>query len=228
MAPKPTNSRAAAARLLDALSAHDQLSCEQVQDRLQALVEAELAGVDVDAVPEYAQILHHLDQCEDCAGLYTALAEDLSAFVDTTETLPSEPATAPSFFPPVRQDEHVVLRIFGDAIRRFELALRMPQLAPSVATLGSGSRVTLFTDTLSELNGSPVFSVALSAEGDVAELLVAIREAQATPRWQIQFKAGDVVRTTTTDERGIAVFAQLPLASLQLLTLTCTELPPGK
>jgi hypothetical protein len=210
MTPKPTDSRAAAGRLLDALGVPDDLTHAEVQEHLQALVEAELAGIDVDAAPEYAQMLRHLDYCEDPAS-----------------ALPADRPSAPSFFPPARQDEYVVLRIFGDVLRRFELALRAPQLLPSVATLGSGSGATLFTDTLSEINGSPLVSVALRAEGDLAELQVAIREAHATPRWQIQVAAGAIVRTAATDDRGVAVFPDLPLAQLQQLTLTCAELPTG-
>jgi hypothetical protein len=227
MTSKPTDSRAAAGRLLDALGVPDDLTHAEVQEHLQALVEAELAGVDVDAASEYTHLLRHLDHCEDCTALYAALAEDLAVLADPASTLPADRPSAPAFFPPARQDEHVILRIFGDVLRRFELALRAPQLAPTVATLGGGTRATLFTDTLAEINGSPLVSVALRAEGDLAELQVAIREAQATPHWQIQVAAGEIVRTAVTDDRGVAVFSDLPLAQLQQLTITCVELPTG-
>lgn len=226
MTPKPPDKRAAAGRLRDALGTPAQPAAEHVQAELQALVEAELAGVDVDRAPEYAHILRHLDQCAECAALYAALADDLSALLGAAD-LPHDRPAAPALFPPARQDEHVILRIFSGMLRRFELALRPPQLGPALATLGSGSRATLFADTLGELNGAPLVSVVLSAQGELAELVVAIREAQAAPQWQIQVAAGAETRTATTNAQGMTVFAHLPLAQLQQLTLTCVELPPG-
>jgi predicted anti-sigma-YlaC factor YlaD len=224
MTPQAPDDRQAAARLLQALERLDDLACEESRELLPAFVEAELAGEDVDAAPAYAALLRHLDHCEECTSLYAGLAEDLTALADSTAALPDERPAAPPFFAATRQSEQVMLRVVRGLVRRFELALQVPRLSPARATLG-GPTATLFADTLPELNGSPIVSVSLNAEGDSAELLVAIREADAATHWQVQVAVEGSVRTATTDERGIAQFKDLPLASLRQLTLSCVELP---
>src|SRR5689334_5993795 len=77
MTDEPTEEQAA--RLLKALEAQDDLSCEEARTGLSALVEAEAAGVDVDAAPEFAALLRHIDHCEGCTELYAQLAADLEA-----------------------------------------------------------------------------------------------------------------------------------------------------
>ena len=224
MTPQTPDGQQAASRLLEALERQDELACEQAQELLPAFVEAELAGADVDAAPEYAALLRHLDHCEECTSLYAALAEDLTALAGATETLPAARPAAPAFFAAARQSEQVMLRVIGGLVRRFELALQVPRLTPTGATLG-GSSTTLFADTLPELSGSPIVSILLKPVGDSAELLVAIREAAAATRWQVQAGIEGALRTATTDDRGIAQFKNLPLSNLRSLTLTCVELP---
>jgi predicted anti-sigma-YlaC factor YlaD len=211
-----------AAQLRQALEQTDDLACEQAHELIPALVDAELAGEDVDAAPEYAALLRHLDNCEACATLYAGLSEDLAALADTTAPLPADRPAARSFFAPVRQSESVILRVFGGLSRRFELALRPPQLASGAPTLGGGPQITLFADALPEVEGSPLVSVSLSVDGGLAELLVAIREANAATRWQVQVAAETVAHTATTDERGVARFTGLPIASLWQVTLSCS------
>jgi hypothetical protein len=149
----------------------------------------------------------------------------LAALADATVPLPTDRPAVPTFFAPARQSENVILRVLGGLSRRFELALRAPQLALGAATLGSGPQITLFADALPEVEGSPLVSVSLSVDGGVAELLVAIREASAATRWQVQAVAETSVHTATTDERGIARFSGLPLDSLWQITLSCVALP---
>jgi hypothetical protein len=210
-----------AARLLQALTPTDELTCEQAGDLLPALVDAELAGEDVDAAPEYAALLRHLDQCEACATLYAGMADDLAALTDPAVPLPA--AQPPAFFAPARQSENVILRVLGGLTRRFELVLRPPQLTAGPATLGSGPNIALFAGTLPEVEGDPLVSVSLNVEGDLAELRVAIGEPGAAARWQVQLTTDTSVQTTTTDELGIARFSDLPIASLWQVTLNASE-----
>jgi hypothetical protein len=62
----------------------------------------------------------------------------------------------------------------------------------------------------------------LNIDEGVAELLVAIREANAATRWQVQVAAETIAHTATTDERGVARFPGLPIASLWQITLDCS------
>lgn len=220
---QPTPDKRQAARLLQALQQADELTCEQAHDLLPALVDAELAGEDVDAAPEYAALLRHLDQCLACATLYAGMADDLAALADTAVPLSPELPPAPAFFAPARQNENVVLRVLGGLSRHFELVLRTPSLAAGPATLGSGPNITLFTDTLPEVEGNPLVSVSLMVDGQTAELRVAIGEAGATARWQVQVTTDASVQTATTDELGIARFSDLPITSLWQVTLNASQ-----
>src|SRR5262249_17868841 len=155
----------------------DDLTCEEAQAQLPALVEAERAGVDVDAMREYAALLRHLDRCADCMELYTELAEDLESLVGEAEPRPQAQLKPPAFFTPARQTENVVLRVLRGVQRRFEFTLPAPRLAPQIATLSGGQQKVLFGDTLTEVPGAPFASLSLSGESGSAELLVAVREA---------------------------------------------------
>ncbi|MFL5802577.1 MAG: zf-HC2 domain-containing protein [Roseiflexaceae bacterium] len=220
---RATPDKREAARLLQALEQSDDLACEQAHDLLPALVDAELAGEDVDAAPEYAALLRHLDQCEACATLYAGMSDSLAALADTAVPLPADRPAPPAFFAPARQSENVVLRVLGGLARHFELVLHTPQLALGPATLGGGPDTPLFVGTLPEVEGSPLVSVSLSVEGDLADLFVAIREAGATTPWQVQLSIEDSVQTATTDERGIARFNGLPLTSIWQVTINASE-----
>lgn len=224
MTIKTATAAQAAARLLQAIDAPDDLSCDEAQALLPAFVEDERAGVDVDAAPEYAALLQHLDRCAECMELYSTLAEDLEALASEEEPQPLPPLTPPSFFSPVRQSETVVVRILRGITRRFELALAIPKLVSSVATLSGGQRTNLFSDTLTELDGAPLVSISLLAENGVADVIVAVREAAAPTRWQVQLINGDDVRTAATDAQGIARFAGLAAQSLQDVTVSCVEI----
>lgn len=226
MTPKPVDRQTAAVRLRDALATGTDLTCEQAQDDIPALVEAELAGVDVDTRPEYAQVLRHIDQCEGCAELYATLAEDLALVVDIEAAVPNAQPDQPAFFKPARESENVVLRVLQGALRRFELGLQLPRLLPSIATLGNKAQATLFTDALPELAGSPVVSVSLHAEGDSTTLVVAIREPTSVG-WHVQALIQGETRSAHTDQHGIARFPQVPVSGLLELTLICSELQPG-
>jgi predicted anti-sigma-YlaC factor YlaD len=224
MMRKTVTGSEAARRLLQAFEAPDTLDCDQAEAQLPAFVEAERAGEDVDAAPEFAALLRHLDHCEDCVELYEQLADDLEVLAGEAETLPQVPLTPPTFFTPARQSEHVILRVLRGLTRRFEMDVPALRFKPAVATLGSGKRITLLADTLSEVKGAPLVSLSLSGEPGAADVTVAIRDLAAGSRWQVQLIAGDNAWTATTDERGIAQFRGLALPEGQALTVHCAEL----
>jgi hypothetical protein len=58
----------------------------------------------------------------------------------------------------------------------------------------------------------------------VADVIVAVREAAAPTRWQVQLINGDDVRIAATDAQGIARFAGLAVQSLQDVTVSCVEI----
>lgn len=224
MADKPMTGQQAAARLLRALDVADNLSHEEAQAQISALVDAERAGQDVDADPAYAELLHHLDRCDGCMEIYAGLAEDIATLVGEEELLPSLSLTPPSFFAPARQTESIVLRVLRGIARQFELTLVPPRLVPTIATLSGGQRINLFADRLGEVLGAPLLAVTLSIKDSMANLQITIREGAAGTRWQVHFTAGDMVRMATTDERGTVYFSDVPAADLQTIALRCVEL----
>lgn len=215
----------AATRLRRALTQPNPLSCEQAAELLPALIEAELAGADVDAAPEFAELLQHIDQCADCAALYAEMSEDLALLADPAAPLPSARPPMPAPFRVARQGESLVLRVFSGLVRRFELALGAPQLGPAIATLSGEQSTPLFADALPEIAGSPLLSVSLQATGGTASLQIGLREAGASARWQVQVATPEAVYSARTDERGIARIEQIPLDALGQLTIHCAELP---
>lgn len=233
MTNNPITEQEAAQRLYQALTTVDPLTPEEAQALLPALVEAERAGVDVDGDPTFAALLQHLDHNDESMALYLELSEDLELALDPEVDLPAAPSP-PTFFttPPARASEKVVLRLLQGLRRRFELTLAMPNLAPRVATLGSGGsndqprREHLFSSTLDEIAGKPLMVVSLHITANVAELLVAVRDATPTTRWQVNLSLGDRIETAQTDAQGIARFTNLPVSDLQQvpdLRLTCAE-----
>jgi hypothetical protein len=213
-----------AARLLDALSAPDDVTCEQARAQVPDLVDAERAGQDVDEAPEYVALLQHLGSCEDCTALYAELAEDLEALLGEEEVLPQIRPAAPAFFAPARDSESVVLRVLRGLTRRFELTLAPPQLAPAIATLSGGQQANLFNDRLGEVKGEPFVVVTANVDEGRAAVRVAIREASAEARWRVRLTAGDIERAAITGAQGSVQFDDLPVAGLQELTLYCAEL----
>lgn len=210
------------ARLQQAIESASELTCEQVRTALAAFVAAERDGVDVDADPAYAALLRHLDSCADCNALYAKIAEDLAALVGPSEVLPQAELTPPTFFTTARQNDAVMLRVIKGRRRRFELDLALPLFAPVITTLGS-SWAMLFSDSLIEVDGAPLVSVAMRANTDAIELLVSVRDPAGT-RWQVQFVLGDATDSVATDSRGSAHFGDLALAGLSELRLSIGEL----
>jgi hypothetical protein len=224
MTHKTATAAQAATRLLQALDTPDELNCDEAQALLPPFVENERADVDVDAAAEYAPLLRHLDHCASCIELYTTLVEDLEALAGAGEMSPLPPLTPPSFFSPVRQGETVVLRVLRGMTRRFELAMTIPKLAPSIVTLSGGQHASLFNDRLTELDGAPLVSISLLADAGVADVVVAVREPAAPTRWQVRLANGDDIRIATTDAQGIVRFSGLELRSLQDVTVSCVEI----
>lgn len=208
-------------RLREALQPSDALSCEEARDRLPALVEAEMGGADVDNDPVFAELLQHLDGCVECATFYAGLADDFALLIDPSEPLPAVRPAMPTFFAPARSSENVVLHVLGGVLRRFQLALRVPTLNTATATL---SGTSLFFSELPEVTGKPLVSVVLRPQGDLAELHVAIREAEGNQQWRVRLTAPSYEQTATTNEQGIAQFSGLLMANLSELTLECQEL----
>ena len=88
-----------AQQLLQALERSSGLSHDQAQELLPAFVEAERAGEDVDSLPEYAELLRHLDTCGTCMEFYLSLAEDLETLVETDAPIPMSPIPSGLFTP---------------------------------------------------------------------------------------------------------------------------------
>lgn len=194
----------AAAALRRALNESDDLTCEQAQELLPAFVDAELAGEDVDASPAYAALLRHLDHCADCTDLYATLAEDMqSVLAEGKPALQPDPAP-PTIFAPVRQTEHVILRLIRGFTRGFELSLKDPRLTLSQGVLGGGKQIPLFRDNLPEMSGAPAVVVALDTHPESPMVLVAVRESARSTRWRVQLQIGDRSYEALTDEYGIA------------------------
>jgi len=211
------------ARLQQAIEAAGELTCEQVRTALAAFVAAERDGVDVDADPAYAALLRHLDSCADCNALYAAIAEDLAALVGPTEVFPQVELTPPTFFTTAQQNDSVMLRVIKGRRRRFELDLALPPLAPVIATLGSAWTM-LFSDSLIEVDGAPLVSVAMRASTGLVEMLVTVRDPSAATRWQVQLALDGTTQTVATDARGSAHFGDLVVAGLPELRLSIGEL----
>lgn len=218
----PNDGKDAAARLLQSLQPPGDISCDDAQQQLPSFVEAERAGIDVDAMPEYAALRRHLDRCETCIDLYESMVEDLDALAGESERLPPAPVAPPAFSNVARQSEWVRLRVFQGRARGFDLTLAGLRLGPKTAVLGDQSN--LFSDRLPEVAGAPIVVVAWQpTDAAHGTLQVAVRDA-GRARWHVRVAAGETVRAADTDERGVARIEQLPGAGLQEVTLSCTEL----
>jgi hypothetical protein len=215
----------AAARLAAALSAHDDLRCDEAEPLIPALLEAERAGEDVTGNPAYTALTQHLDHCEACLNLYAQLAEDLEAVVGVLEVLPAVAPAPPTFFsPPIPKGDHVLLQVLRGIVRRFTLTFDLPRLAPALATLG-GQQRTLYSDTLREVAGAPLLALTAGRGPEGVWLQVAVREPSQKTTWQIRLDLGDQTLIATTDSHGIARFTLPPTAPLGEVQLHCEELP---
>lgn len=217
MTNQPHQGNDVASRILHSLNTIDDIGCTEAQDQLSALVEAEFAGQRVDAEPTFEQLLHHLDYCENCIALYEQLSKDFALLAEPVDSLS----------PQVVAEEHigvgVVLRVFANITRSFELLFALPQIAPSVATLGVGQRVNVFASALPRVEGAPIVSVVLTLAETTALLQVAVQDATMSP-WAIDLTVGSTKRYELTDNRGMARFTELPVTELSEITLRSTEL----
>jgi hypothetical protein len=216
----------AAAALRRALNASDDLTCEQAQELIPEFVDAEMAGEDVQASPRYAALLRHLDNCVDCAELYAALADDLESLLTEGPPAPLPRSIPATFFAPVRETEHVLLRLIRGFTKGFELQLNDPRLSLSRGVLSGGKQIPLFNDNLPEMAGTPAVVVALDTHPETPRVLVAVREPARSTRWRVQLQIGDQSYEALTDEQGIVRLDGFSTEQLQQagqLTLICTE-----
>ena len=218
----------ATARLAQALSRQDNLSHEEAEALIPALIDAEFAGEAVDQQPNFAPLLRHLDQCEQCLKLYEQLADDLSAIIGEAETLPAARAARPIHFsPPIRLGEQLLLQVADSLVRRFSILFEVPRLVPTLATL-SGNQRSLYTDRLGEVVGAPLLAVAVGLDGNRLWLQVALRDVGRQTVWRLQLEIGDQTLTALTDSRGIARFTLPADAALTSARLFCEEVLEGE
>jgi hypothetical protein len=97
---KPANDQQAAARLLQAFDKQPEMNCEDIQGLIPGLIEAESAGNDVHANPEFAALLKHLDECSTCSELYESVVGDLDATLGEADVLPEVGPYPGTFFTP--------------------------------------------------------------------------------------------------------------------------------
>lgn len=205
----------AAIRLRDALLASDSLSCADAEEVLPALVEAEQAGEDVDAQPRFAAVLRHLEQCPTCLDVYEQMSEDVAALIGEAEVLPPDERAVAGGFMVARQSERLVLRVLRGVAQFFEFDIVRPPLRATGAVLGSEVRTSLFSDTLTEVSGTPFVSIALDVGAGGPRVLVAVREPAASTRWRVQLQLDAGMYAAGTDERGIAQIDGFTLEQLQ-------------
>jgi hypothetical protein len=217
MSEQRNNDRRLVARLLDALQGDDPLTHAQVRALLPALIEAELAGDEIDARSDLAAAQRHLARCDECLGVYEQLLAELDAMAEDA-ALPPVRLTPPQFFTPVRQTKNALLSMIKGALPRFQLELLLPPLQP-VEVMGVGKQETLFLSRLTELPDQPMFAVQLVRTDSGADVLVTLRQASRQTRWQVQLFQGDQVRSAVTDHEGRARFADLPAAGLDTIRL---------
>lgn len=218
-------------RLLSALSTDSDLTCEQAEELVPLLVQAEAAGEDGSADPQFAALFRHFDTCENCALLYATLASDLAEMI----TDPGEPVqisqNTPRFFEVDREAREAdreyrtrdwVLRVWNSAIRMLEFIVQPQALIPRQATLGDQpDDQNLFSDRIPDLAGAPSFSVTLQHIEEQVVVRVELHDLRAT----VRIAAGDETWEQQTDERGIADFAGIPRGSIsQGLRITCNEI----
>lgn len=215
-------------RLAQALSRQDNLSHEEAEALIPALIDAEFAGEAVDQQPNFVPLLRHLDQCEQCLKLYEQLADDLSAIIGEAETLPAARAARPiQFSTPTRLGDHLLLQVAQGLVRGFSVLFEVPRLVPTLATL-SGNQRSLYSDRLGEVAGAPLLAVAVGLEGNDMWLQVALRDVGQHTVWRLQLEIGDQTLTALTDSRGIARFTLPPDVALSSARLFCEELLEGE
>jgi len=227
--PEPrTPPTTAQARLAQALLAQDNLSHEEAEALMPALIDAEFAGEDVDQQPRFVPLLRHLDQCVRCLKLYEQLTDDLSAIIGEEEELPAATTASPIHFSaPIPLGDHLLLQVADSLVRRFSVLFELPRLVPTLATL-SGNKRSLYTDRLGEVTGAPLLAVVVGLEGDRMWLQIALRDVGPQTVWRLQLEIGDQTLTALTDSRGIARFTLPADAALTSARLFCEEVLEGE
>ena len=208
-----------AERLLKALEQQPDLTCEEAQAQLSELVEAELAGVNVDLLPRFAALLRHLDTCEaDCLGLYADLSEKMAELAG----LALKPVAAPRsaempIFEKVRESVFATVLMLRDVASQFRMKLAPPLSVSPVPVYSTNT--LLFDGDLNEVGYLPRVTVSLTSGGEQSDLLVTVLTLDAPTRWEVRLTSGAVSRTAVTDETGMARFEAIPHVDLQNLTL---------
>lgn len=64
-----------AQRLYDWITGASALSCAAALSQVPALVAAEADGADADTMPEFTELLNHIDYCESCRDEYLRQSE---------------------------------------------------------------------------------------------------------------------------------------------------------
>lgn len=205
----------------------EDLTCEQVQALLPAFIDAERAGVDVETIPMYAAVLRHFDRCPDCLDLYAALSESLDAIEGISLEPLADPTSSPAFVL-ARQSEKIKLYVMQGLQRCFAMVVPMPKLGPGVKVMGSGDRLSLFTDTLQpeEIDSQPFVSAVMYPYGEPPTLLVAVREQHGRYPWRVQLQLGELSYSAQTNEQGVARltgFSEEQLRSAKQMSIICTQ-----
>lgn len=211
MTRQPIPERQAAKSLLRALERPDDLACAEARAALPLLLEAERAGEDVDAQPEFAALLAHLDNCAACLELYAALFADVEALSGEVE-LPGVPGELPRVFVPHVKADNVVLRVLQGLRRRFELAITVPRAVPVSGS--AAPSITLFADSLNEVEGAPEVEVILLRQTPPV-LRVSISNPPLAARWLVRLLVAQQSYEAFTDTQGVAVLSGFSLEQLQ-------------
>lgn len=219
-------------RLWAALSAESELTCEQAEELLPLLVQAEAEGEEVASDSRFAALFRHLDICEDCALLYAQLSQDLAAVIaGSSEPLVVTPAARPFFVPkrpPTKEYKSPawVLQVWNDMIRSLELVTQPLTLTPKRDVLGVNEHNrALFSDRVPDLKDKPIFSVTLQRQNEQTLVRVVLRDIRTATTWQVRLAAGGQVWEQQTDERGVADFTEVrPDSIAGGMTITCREI----
>jgi hypothetical protein len=215
--------KSALERLKQAIGNTPAFTCEQAQDQLALLVEAESLGEDVDNQAQFRDVLNHLDHCEDCAELYAQIAEDVDALFSDTVPALQTPQNIPTFFTPARQTDAMELHVLGGLAQRFRLWFRLPQLQAQADILGKNPQAhPLFVDEIPEVANKPVVSVTLLDQEHGTELRVAIRDLSSKGPWQVTLESSQFRVTQTTNEQGLVSFIDVPLHDTSEITIHCS------
>lgn len=216
-----------ARELLNMLSEASDLSCEQAQVLLPLLVEADQAGLDTDAMPQFAGLLRHLDRCDSsCMDRYIELTAEAEALAVLAEDSPELAQSGESFLVTVRESVYATVLMLRDVAAQFRMKLR-PPLSVSPVPVYSASEL-LFHGNLSEVAHTPEVTVSLISGDELSDLLVTIETLDTPARWEVWLTVGAATRAAVTDETGLARFEGIPRADLQNMTLNVVLLEGGQ